>query len=130
MDVYYTHATKLTVLVNNVRQGDGEVRVITYVYQIAHHVIPVIRVLHVWMNTLETRALPVTPTVLTRVIKTQAIARVPLVILMSTRTEVSVQLVTKIVTTKHAIPILEFVFRVAWMDTGEIIAIKRATTVV
>jgi len=49
---------------------------------------------------------------------------------MSTRQEVSAHHVTKTVTARHAIPILEFVIRVAWMDTGEIIAIKRARKIV
>jgi len=48
----------------------------THAYHIAHHVRPVTRVSHVWMDTGETCALHVTPTVLIRVIKTLVIARV------------------------------------------------------
>jgi len=47
------------------------------------------RVSHVWMDTGETRVLHVTLTVRTRVIKTQATARVSVVIIMPTRTKVS-----------------------------------------
>ena len=95
----------------------------TYAYQIAHCVIPTTRVSHVWMGTGETCELLVTPTVRTPVINTQATARVSMVIILPTRTKVSAHHVMRTVTTKHAIPILECVTRVAWVDTGEIIAI-------
>jgi len=113
MGVYSTHATKLTGLVYNVWLNVGDVRVSTHAYQIALYVIPTTRVSHVWMSTGETRVLLVTLTVWTRVIKTQATARVSVVITMPTRTKVSVKHVTTNVTTNHATPLLECVIRVA-----------------
>ena len=118
----------MTDLVHNARLDDGDLRVITYVYHIAHHVIPTTRVSRVWMDTGVTRVLLVTQTVWTRVIKTQAIADALVDITTLTRTKVGAHYVMRIVTTKHAIPILECVTRVAWVDTGKTIAIKRATT--
>jgi len=116
--------------VGHVKRDTGAVRVITDAYHIAHYAIQATRVSRVWMDTGETRAPLVTLTVRTRVIKTQATARALVDITITSRTKVSAQHVTITVTTIHVIPILECVIRVAWMGTGEIIAIKRATTVV
>jgi len=75
MAVYQTSATRSMGLAGHARQDAGAVRVIRCVYQTVYHVIPVTRVSLVLMDTGETLALLVTPTVRTRVIKTQATAR-------------------------------------------------------
>jgi len=72
------------------------------------------------------RVLLVTLIVKTRVIKTQVFASVRTVILTPKRIQPFVQHVPQIATTKHAIPILVCVIKVAWMVTGEMTAIARA----